>query len=197
MKTLFLSIGHNNAFNWVFNGKKYVKSNVRDRGATGRWTTEFDEAKKIVDALVARGIPGIKLVKVPEQLCHEDRVAWINARVPNSKEYPEPFAMEFHLDAFTTPTATGTGVWYNDFNEYTKGEGRQFLAEYTNVTGLPSRGVNSDTVNRLKSLYFVSECKCASLLIELGFISNTKDLETIRAKGLGAIVSGIAKMNAS
>jgi hypothetical protein len=52
MKTLFLSIGHD----WG-NG---------DQGATAFGTTEAKESKKIIDSIVAKGIPGVAIIKVPE-----------------------------------------------------------------------------------------------------------------------------------
>lgn len=182
MKTLFLSIGHN----WGRNGKAI------DQGAFGNGTSEAAENKKIIDAIVARGIPGVKLVKVPEGLNLAERIAWINKNIGKN---PEPFAIEFHMDA-ATPKATGATVYYNDANTYTENEGKQFLAEYTNVTGLVSRHVISDTKNRHGQLGFVSEVKCASLLIETGFISNKNDLATVRQKGADAIIAGVNAMNA-
>lgn len=183
MKTLFLSIGHN----WGKNGKAV------DQWASGNKTTEAVEAKKIVDAIIARGIPGVALIKVPEWLNLPQRISWINSHIGN---HLEPFAMEFHMDSGPS-TAEGASVWYNDDNQYTLGEWKQFLAEYTRITGLKSRHVNSDTTDRLGQLGFVSEVKCASLLIELGFISNPTELKVVQSKGIDWVLAGINKMNAS
>lgn len=185
MKTLFLSVGHN----W---GPK-VAGGIPDQGAVANGTTEAIECKAVVDAVIRRGVPGIALVRVPEGLNLPQRIAWINARLPKSSE---PFALEFHMDAGPS-TAVGASVWYNDDNSYTMNEGKQFLAEYTRVTGLTSRHVNSDRTDRLGNLGFVSDTKCASLLIELGFITNRNELATVRAKAVDAVIAGIAKMNAS
>lgn len=189
MKTLFLSIWHN----WGKNSK----NGIPDQGANGKDTTEAKEVKKIVDAIMEKGIPGVKLIKVPEGYNLAQRIRWINSSLNYPGNVPEPFAIEFHMDSAGVATASWASVWYNDTNWYTEAEGRQFLAEYTNVTGLPSRRVNSDLTNRHGQLGFVSQVKCASLLIELGFITNPKDLATVREKAVQAIVSGISKMNAS
>lgn len=182
MKTLFLSIGHN----WGKNGKAI------DQGAAGNGTTEAIEAKKLVDAVISKGIPGVAIVKVPEGLNLLERISWVNSHIG---KLVEPFAMEIHLDSGPA-TAQGASAWYNDANQYTMNEGKQFLAEYTRVTGLTSRHVNSDTTDRLGQLGFVSQIKCAALLIELGFISNPKELATIRAKAIDAFISGVKAMNA-
>ncbi len=181
MKTLFLSIGHN----WGKNG------NAVDQGATGNGTTEAQVTKKIVDAIVQQGLTGIKVVKVPEGLNLVQRIAWINAQLPKN---PESFALEFHLDAGPA-TAKGASVWYNDANTYTMNEGKQFLAKYTEITGLTSRHVNSDTTDRLWQLGFVSQCKCASLLIELGFITNATELNVIKTTWLKGVIQWIYAMN--
>lgn len=142
---------------------------------------------------MARKIPGIKLVKVPEGLNLAQRIKWVNA---NLQLAIEPMAIEFHLDS-AGASAEGASVWYNDDNSYTLGEGKQFLAKYTEVTGFKSRHVNSDTKNRLGQLGWVSQLKCASLLVELGFISNAVELDVIRKKGVDAVIAGIVAMNAS
>lgn len=86
MRTLFLSIGHNLGQNFPFRPK--------DQGAVGNNTTEFVEAKKVVDGIIAKGIPGVNLRKVPEGLNLSQRVSWINKNCVNGD-----VALEFHLDA--------------------------------------------------------------------------------------------------
>lgn len=177
MKTLFLSIWHDFG-QW-------------DQGAVANWTTEATEAKKIVDSIMSRGIPGVQLIKVPERLTLAQRIAWINA---NLKWKVEPFAMELHLDAWPI-TAKGASAWYCDGNEYTHTEAGQFLQKYTEVTGEPSRHVNPDTADRLGRLGFVRDVKCASLLIELWFITNSPELQTIRTKWVDGVIQGVLAMN--
>ena len=176
-KTIFLSIWHD-WWKW-------------DQWAVGNWTTEAIEAKKIVDGVIAKGVPWIKLVKVPEWLTLVQRIDWINKQILLA---PEPFALEFHLDSWPK-TARWASVWYCGGNEYTPIEWKQFLATFTRVTGEPSRHVNPDTADRLGRLGFVRDVKCAALLVELWFISNTKDLETIRTKAIEWVRAGIFEMN--
>lgn len=176
MKTLFLSIWHDFA---------------PDQWATAFGTTEAKETKKIIDAIILRGIPWVKLVKVPEWLTLPYRTSWINAHFP---DYSEPFAVELHLDAWPA-SAQGASAWFCAGNTYTQNEATQFLQKYTQITGEPSRHVNPDTSDRLGRLGFVRDTKCASLLIELGFITNQSELNTIRTKAVDWIIAGILNMN--
>lgn len=190
MKTIILSLGHNRGRNYVKGTMGWIKSKYEDKGASGNGTTEFDVTKAIIDEVVRIGIPGVNIVKVPELLNLEERIKWVNGQFA---KYPEPLAMEFHLDS-ASALAKGASVWYNDTNQYTMGEGKKFLAKYTEVTGLTSRHVNSDKTNRLGDLGFVSEIKCASLLVELGFISNKDELWAIRSKGVDAVIKSIVAL---
>lgn len=192
-RTIFLSIGHNNGFNWIQKAGKWIRSIYRDKGASGNLTTEFEVTKAIIDTIVKQWVPGCIVIKVPEGLNLGERIAWINARY---LKVVEPFAFEFHLDS-AVPTANGASVWYHDGNGFTLKEWKQFLAEFTNITGLKSRHVNADTLNRLGKLGFVRQTKCAALLIELGFITNTAELATIISKWADAITKGFVAMNKS
>ena len=178
MKTLFLSIWHN--WGWW------------DQGASANGTTEAIEVKKIIDSIMKQWIPWITLIKVPEKLTLTQRINWINN---NLAWKSEPLSMEFHLDSWPV-TASGASVRYNDNNEFTHQEWRQFLQKYTEITWFKSRWVNSDTTNRHGQLWFVSQIKCASLLIELWFISNPKELENIRSTAVKWIIESVKNMNA-
>lgn len=176
-KTIFLSVWHN----WA-KGDKWASANN---------TNEATESNLIVNEIIRKGIPWVKLVKVPLWLTLPQRIKWINNRLST---FIEPFALEFHMDSWWAK-AEGASVRYNDDNLYTQREGKQFLQKYTEITGLKSRHVNSDRTNRLKNLWFVSEVKCASLLIELGFISNPKELAIIRSKAIDWVIQWVINMN--
>lgn len=191
MKTIFLSIGHNGWHNWVKRWLAWVKSIYKDYGANGNWTSEYAVTKSIIDEIIKKWVPGCTLIKVREWLNLEERIAWINARY---QKVQEPFAFEFHLDS-AVPTAGGASVWYRNGNTFTMAEWKQFLAEFTNITGLKSRHVNADVLNRWGKLGFVRQTKCASLLIELGFISNPTELATIKNKWADAIIKWFIAMN--
>lgn len=176
-KTIFLSVWHNWA-NW-------------DTGANANWTNEALEVSKIIDQIIKIWIPGVTFVKLPINLDLRARITRINRRLV---WVSEPFALEFHMDSSNNQTAKGASVRYNDDNSFTQWEGKQFLMEYTRITWLTSRHVNSDTDNRHGQLWFVSQVKCASLLIELWFISNQTELATMRKKAVDWTIGGIKNM---
>lgn len=177
---LIMSVGHDWGKNW----------NAIDTGANANGTNEATEVNNIIDAIIKKGIPGVTIVKVPLSLNLPQRIGWINT---NLYKWKEPFAIEFHEDSLNA-TAEGASVWYNDDNAFTFMEWKKFLQKYTEFTWIKSRHVNSDTTNRHWQLGFVSEVKCASLLIELGFISNPKELKVIREKAVNGIIEWIKNM---
>ena len=123
MINIALAIGHN---------FEKVGKNI-DRGASGQGTTEADITKKIIDTIIARGIHGFNIVKVPEKLGIDARNKWVNERADHLQAY-----FEFHLDS-ATPLATGATTWYVSGNTWAAGEAKQFQMEYTRVTGLKGR----------------------------------------------------------
>lgn len=177
MKNLFLSIGHD-----------FAKS---DQWAQWFWKTEAQITKKLIDSIIIKWIPWIILIKVPEWLTLSQRCNWINTHLTWKQE---PFAIELHLDAWPN-TAKWASAWYCDWNEYIHTEWWQFLQAYTQVTWEPSRHVNPDTADRLWRLWFVRDTKCASLLIELWFITNYSEQQTIINKWVDWIIAGINAMN--
>ncbi len=181
MKFLYLSVWHDWGKNW----------NAIDKWASANGTNEATEINNIVDSIIKKWILWVSIIKVPLWLNLTERINWIN----NSLKWRVYcFAIEFHLDSFNA-TSEGCSVWYNDNNEYTKNEWIQFLQKYTEITGFKSRHVNSDTTNRHGQLWFVSQVKCASLLIELWFISNPNELKQIKEKSVNAIIQSIQNMN--
>lgn len=183
MNTIFLAIGHNFA--------KKSAGGSPDRGASANNVTEADTTKKIIDTIVAKGIPGFNVVKVPEGLDIKGRNAWINARAGVNQVY-----IELHLDA-AQQKAQGCKTFFLSGNTWAEGEARQFQMEYTRVTGIKGRGVAGDKTNRWGRLGAIRDIKIFGLLVELGFITNPTDLDTIQKKGVDGVIAGIKAMFAS
>ena len=174
MYNIAIAIGHN--FAKGTNG-------IPDKGAIGNGTTEADVTKKIVDAIILKGIPGFNITKVPEGLGINARNKWVNDRADHLQAY-----FEFHLDS-ATPAATGVTTFFVGGNTWAAGEATQYQIEYTRVTGLKGRGVKSDTEDRWGRLGAIRDIKIFGLLMELGFISNPDDLRAVQTRGVDAIIS--------
>jgi len=170
---IYLSIWHNNAgLIW------------KDKWASWNLTTEFDVVKPIVDALVKIDN---RFVKVPEWLTLTQRIKWINKNCLDGD-----YTVEFHLDSWWT--ATWCSTWYMSWSDFAKKKAEKFQMEYTKQTWLIGRWVHGDLTNRLKRLAFVRDTRPLALLVELGFISNTKDLKIIKEKWVQAIYNSLIKL---
>lgn len=180
MRHIFLSIGHNKG--------KRLPWTTPDQGAVGNGTTEFLVSKMIVDGVISAYKGQDQLIKVPEGLNLNQRVAFINKNAVDGD-----ICIEFHLDS-ASETASGCSTWYYTGADYAMNKARNFQMEYTRVNGMKGRGVHGDTTNRLGRLGFIRDTKPVALLFEMGFISNKTDLDLIRAKGVESVVSALSKI---
>jgi len=183
MYNIALAIGHNYT--------KKTPNGSPDRGASASYTTEADTIKAIVDEIVKKGIPGFTIEKVPEGLDIKGRNKWVNDRSKNLHAY-----FEFHLDA-AQQSATGCRTYFVSDNNWAEWEAKQFQMEYTRITWLKWRGVAWDKTNRWGRLGAIRDIKIFGLLMELGFITNPRDLEIVKKKWVEWIISWIQKMFAS
>jgi N-acetylmuramoyl-L-alanine amidase len=181
MRHVFLSIGHNRG--------RRLPWTTADEGASGNGTTEFLVTRMIVDEVLAKYRGELALIKVPEGLNLNQRVAFINKNAVDGD-----ICIEFHLDSSPDRTIEGCSTWYYTGSDFAMKKARDFQMEYTRVTGIRGRGVHGDTTNRLGRLGFVRDTKPLALLFEQGFITNISDLGTIREKGSNAIVSALSKL---
>lgn len=181
MYNICLSIWHN----FAKSGKNI------DRWASANGATEADTTKKIIDTIVANGIPWFNIVKVPEGLDITGRNKWVNDRAKDLHAY-----FELHLDS-AAPSATGVTTFFREGNEWARGEAIQYQKEYTRITWLPGRWVRADNTTRFGRLGAIRDIKIFGLLMELGFISNPNDLKIVQTKGVEAVTAGIKAMFAS
>lgn len=179
MATVFLSVGHNKA--------------QGDLGATARGLTEYGIASEIADqaAFLSRRISEhaqFKVIQVPVLLGISDRCKWINARAISGD-----YMVELHMNAGVV-TATGVETFYLAGSLAGKECARRLQMEYTKQTGLRGRGVKEDTATRFGQLGIIRGTKTLSLLLELGFITNPTDTQTVIDKGGRALFEGLKKL---
>ncbi|MCG8363151.1 MAG: N-acetylmuramoyl-L-alanine amidase [Pseudanabaenales cyanobacterium] len=167
MGQIFISAGHGGAENGVI-----------DPGVVVAGTTEAQEMIQLRD-LVAPELRsrGFSVLAVPDDLSLVQTISWINARSRSGD-----VALEIHADAFTNPAARGASVFYIANNEARKTHAElMLLALLRRVPQLPSRGAKPDTATGVGSLTFCRRVTSASLLMEIGFLTNPQDRELIRS----------------
>ncbi|MEE3716223.1 N-acetylmuramoyl-L-alanine amidase [Tumidithrix elongata RA019] len=168
MGKIFVSAGHG-GFEGTF----------RDPGAIAGGTTEAAELIATRDLIVAelrsRALP----VEAPgDDLSLEDTVNWINARATR-----QDVALEIHMDAFNNPDARGAATYYIANNDIRKRQAELLLnALVRRVPELPSRGAKPDTNAGVGRLAFCRDIVPASILMELGFLTNPQDRRLIQTR---------------
>lgn len=186
---VFISLGHNNAFNFINDHGKIRLSAYRDQGAVSGSDTEFKYSSKIAKEIQKLWkIPGVTLRIVPEKLNLQARIKYINAN-----SFNDDIAIELHMDS-ATPAALGCSTWYLSASKYAEDKAKVFQMEYTKVTGLKWRWVHGDLSNRLGRLAFVRDTRPLAFLLEMGFISNENDRNLVWTKAASGIYSAIQKI---
>ena len=164
---IFLSIGHGG-----------------ETGAIANDTTEFIEAKKVGDQVLGMlRNAGVQATMIPQGLGLSSRINWVNYRSKN-----DDFLIELHLDSFTGD-ANGSTMFYFRGNDWAREQAELLLETYTRETGLKSRGAKGDDQTRHERLGIIARTNPVAFLLELGFISNKKDLEVIRRDSASAVTN--------
>lgn len=181
---IYISCGHNLGKNSIFS--------PRDQGAMTKWPdgtliTEYTYARKIAREIGKMKLPNVEFVLVPEGMNLNQRIKWINERSVDGDA-----CIELHMDSFTKPEANGSTLFYMGGSDYAKDKGEVFQNEYIRATGLKNRWVIADTANRHGRLWFVRDTKCLAYLLEMGFLTNESDRNTVWLKSAWAIILGIS-----
>ena len=186
---IFLSLGHNNARNFINDHGKVRLSVYKDQWAVSDDDTEFKYSDKIAKEIRKLwNIKWVKLVIVPEWLNLQDRIKYIN-----SNSFNEDIAIELHMDS-ATPAAAWCSTWYISASKYAEDKAKVFQMEYTKITWLKWRWVHGDLSNRLGRLAFVRDTRPLAFLLEMGFISNENDRNLVWTKAASGIYSAIQKI---
>ncbi|MBL1175968.1 N-acetylmuramoyl-L-alanine amidase [Pantanalinema sp. GBBB05] len=177
MGRIFISAGHG--------GQEDGKV---DPGAVVAGTTEAREMILTRDLIMAE-LQGrqVEVLSVPDDLSLEQTIAWINARARSGD-----VALEIHADASTTSSVRGSSVFFIAQNEERrKHADLLLLALLRRVPQLPNRGAKPDTSTGTGSLAFCRQLLPASLLMEIGFLTNADDRTLIQNRRK-EIATGIA-----
>jgi len=183
MKTIIISAGHS----------------LSDPGAVylpgGKESFLTIELAKLVSTYLRNH--GIGVLEVPDTLSLVDTIKWVNGR---ASEGLIEAAIEIHCNASTDKSAKGVEAWNShDFATGLGDEDSKRLAncmvDAINVeSGLSSRGVFDESVNKWGKLGFVHDTKPLASLVECGFLSNDSDKAVlISDKGRENIAKGITR----
>lgn len=163
MVRIFLSAGHG----------------AGDPGAQAGGTTEDREMRLTRDAAVQEmRSRGLEVSSVPDSLSLKETIAWINAYSRRGD-----VALEIHADSVGNTSIRGASAFYTDGNEQREADAQLVLQSLLKaVSGLPSRGVKSDTATGVGSLGFCRQVDIPSMLMELGFVTNPGDRSLLQTK---------------
>ncbi|MDZ7962372.1 MAG: N-acetylmuramoyl-L-alanine amidase [Aulosira sp. DedQUE10] len=163
-----------------------------DPGTIAGGTTEAKEMILLRDLIVTElRARSFEVLSVPDDLSATDTIAWINSRGRSTD-----VALEIHADAASSPNVRGASVFYIATNDQRKSNAELLLVGLLRrVPQLPNRGVRPDTDSGLGKLVFCRQTAIASLLMQVGFLSNPEDrslLQTRRRDFALGIADGLA-----
>jgi hypothetical protein len=168
MAKIFISAGHGG-----------FENGVQDTGAVIEGTTEAQEMIRIRDLVLPElRSRGLQVLSVPDDLSLAQTIAWINARAQSGD-----VALEIHASAYNNAAVRGATAYYIANNEARKAHAELLLlALLRRVPQLPSRGAQPDTAAGIGRLTFCREVAPASVLMEIGYLTNTQDLALIQGR---------------
>lgn len=180
---VFLDIGH---------GPRNGKGGSFDPGAMANGETEYSVVRETVERIPTRiqsrisTDHGIEIIKTPELSIH-DLAEWVNARVED-----EDLFLTVHMNASTNAASTGVEVIYCDTAPDIRAHLSEKLANTVAAAlKLKSRGAIEDARTPRKKIGILHQVKIPAYLLEIGFLTNPKDLESVRKFGSLAICEGI------
>ena len=159
-----------------------------DPGAVVGGTNEHAEAGNVVFAAAEKLKKiGAPIAIAPTNLKLPDKIAWINQNAT-----AQDFLLSVHLDS-ASPDASGSTIFYETGNGGAGNFAETLLQKVTAVLKLNSRGARPDSQTSHGRLGIIRDTVCPAWLLELGFLSNVSDLNSIRARGADAIAAAAIK----
>ncbi|MGH7999666.1 MAG: hormogonium tapered terminus morphoprotein TftA, partial [Brasilonema sp.] len=143
-----------------------------DPGSIAGGTTEAKEMILLRDLIVTElRARNFEVLAVPDDLSAQQTITWINSRARQ-----KDIAIEIHADTASSPSVRGASVFYITNNDERRSHAELLLVGLLRrVPQLPNRGVKSDSTSSLGRLAFCRQIAIASLLLQVGFLSNPDD----------------------
>ncbi|MFQ3610868.1 MAG: N-acetylmuramoyl-L-alanine amidase [Fimbriimonadales bacterium] len=138
-----------------------------------RWVEEKEIvlaiAKHVADRLSAEGATVI-------MTRGEDVALGLYARTELANNANAHFFISLHCDSNPRPnSASGTTIYFHKEDTDSRALGQAILNEMVKVTGLPSRGVRSDSTLYQSGLAVLRTSQMPAVLIEVGFLNHDTD----------------------
>ena len=150
-----------------------------DSGASANGLTEKDVtlavALKLKSELEQRGV---KVVLTRDS----DKTVTNEARVAACDKAQSDLLVSLRLNSAQNTTVSGFELWVSNKKPANSVSAAEALGKsMSTITGIRNRGVKYGTVTNADENYYVnSKSKCASLVIQLGFISNKEDASLLK-----------------
>lgn len=148
-----------------------------DPGAVNPRLSNKDTEEEDVNLTVAIALRDRLRTLGHEVLMSRDRDFFVSPaeQLARIRELKPDCSIAIHCNASTNPNARGIEVFYRDANDIElAGAVHDVLVAYTN---LEDRGVHQDKSYLRRHLAVLSDLKTASILIELGYLSNDKEFK--------------------
>lgn len=150
-----------------------------DSGASANGLTEKDVtlavALKLKSELEQRGV---KVVLTRDS----DKTVTNEARVAACDKAQSDLLVSLRLNSAQNTTVSGFELWVSNKKPANSVSAAEAIGKsMSTITGIRNRGVKYGTVTNADENYYVnSKSKCASLVIQLGFISNKEDASLLK-----------------
>lgn len=150
-----------------------------DSGASANGLTEKDVtlavALKLKSELEQRGV---KVVLTRDS----DKTVTNEARVAACNKAQSDLLVSLRLNSAQNITVRGFELWVSNKKPANSVSAAEAIGKsMSTITGIRNRGVKYGTVTNADENYYVnSKSKCASLVIQLGFISNKEDASLLK-----------------
>ena len=181
IQTVILDNGH---------GPNNGRGGSFDPGAEAWATNEYTVVKRCLQGLEQAFKDCTPSVMQTPELSIPDVVDWINHKAP-----PDSILIAVHMND-GGPKSTGTEVVYSyDAPPERRQEAARIAEFVSRKLGIPNRGsvIDTDTPNGkprpngTKGLPILRDTSLPAFILELGFISNQKELQLVKKKGGQAI----------
>lgn len=163
----------------------------KDPGACHAGFREADEAIIIVDSMAAiLRERGLRVVVAPHKHDTHQTIPWINKQY----RYGDALAVEVHRDSaekIAEPDASLRCGFYHGNSLLSKDVARLAVAEMKRMGAHSSSWARPQSEHRAKSLAWIRQINCFSLLLELGFMEGRHDaahLQTLARIGAASLL---------